>query len=112
MRREEGLLLRIFIDEGDKYEGHPLFEWVLEQARDHGVAGAIALRGLEGLGEDSRIHRAKILSLSLDLPVVVEVLGTKSCIESFIPLIEPAIGKGLITQERISMLLPEVENAG
>ena len=99
----EGHLLRIFIGESDKYEGTALFEWIIGRAREEGLAGATVVRGLEGFGASSRLHTAKILRLSSDLPVVVEIVDTIDAIESFLPVIEPAIGEGLVTIEKVQI---------
>ncbi len=98
--REEGQLLRIFIGESDKYKRIPLYEWILKKARGHGMAGATVLRGIGGFGAGSRIHTTKILRLSEDLPVVVEIVDTPEKIESFLNIIESAISEGLATLER------------
>lgn len=100
---KEGKLLRIFIGEHDKHEGVPLFEWIVRKAREEGLAGATVLRGLEGFGAHSRLHTAKILRLSSDLPIVVEIVDTEEQIEKFLPLIEAAIGEGLATVERVEI---------
>jgi len=100
---KEGKLLRIFIGENDKYESHPLYEWIVRKAREHGLAGATVLRGLEGFGAHSRLHTAKILRLSSDLPIVIEIVDTEEKIESFLPLIDAAIGEGLATVERVEV---------
>lgn len=98
---EEGQLLRIFIGESDKHEGHPLFEWIVQRARESGLAGATVLRGLEGFGAHSRIHTAKILRLSEDLPIVIEIVDTSEKIETFLPLIDAAIKEGMATLEKV-----------
>lgn len=98
---EEGELLRIFIGENDKYKGKPLFEWIVRQARQFGLAGATVLRGLEGFGAHSRVHTAKLLRLSSDLPVVIEIIDTSEKIEQFLPQIEDAIKEGLATLEKV-----------
>lgn len=98
---EEGELLRIFIGESDKYKGKPLFEWIVRQARQCGLAGATVLRGLEGFGAHSRVHTAKLLRLSSDLPVVIEIIDTSDKIERFLPQIEDAIKEGLATLEKV-----------
>ncbi len=103
MLPKNGKLLRIFIGESDKYEGQPLYEWIVRTARDRGMAGATVLRGLEGFGAHSRLHTAKILRLSSDLPLVVEIVDTEDKIESFLPLIDDAIGEGLATVERVEV---------
>ena len=100
---KEGKLLRVFIGENDKYEGLPLYEWIVRQAREQGLAGATVLRGLEGFGAHSRLHTAKILRLSNDLPIVVEIVDTEEKIESFLPLIDAAIVEGLATVERVEV---------
>ena len=90
---EEGQLLRIFIGESDKYEGQPLFEWIVQRARENGLAGATVLH--------SRIHTAKILRLSEDLPIIIEIVDTSEKIEAFLPLIDDAIKEGLATLEKV-----------
>ncbi len=100
---KDGKLLRIFIGESDKYKGQPLYGWIVLKARDRGMAGATVLRGLEGFGAHSRLHTAKILRLSSDLPIVVEIVDTENKIESFLPLIDDAIGEGLATVERVEV---------
>lgn len=101
----EGRLLRIFIGEDDKYEGKPLFEWVVRKAREQGLAGATVLRGMEGFGAHSRIHTAKILRLSTDLPMVIEIVDTSEKIEAFLPVIDGAISEGLATVEKVEIRL-------
>lgn len=101
----EGRLLRIFIGEDDKYEGGPLYEWIVRKAREQGLAGATVLRGMEGFGAHSRIHTAKILRLSTDLPIVIEVVDTSDKIEAFLPLIDAAIPEGLATVEKVEVRL-------
>ncbi len=103
MLPKNGKLLRIFIGESDKYEGQPLYEWIVRTARERGMAGATVLRGLEGFGAHSRLHTAKILRLSTDLPLVVEIVDTEDQIESFLPLIDDAIGEGLATVEKVEV---------
>ena len=98
---EEGQLLRIFIGEGDKHEGQPLYEWLVLRARERGLAGATVLRGIEGFGAHSRLHTAKILRLSEDLPIVVEIVDAADKIEAFLPTIDRAITEGLATVEKV-----------
>jgi PII-like signaling protein len=100
---DEGKLLRIFIGENDKHERLPLFEWIVRKAREQGLAGATVLRGLEGFGAQSRLHTAKILRLSSDLPVIIEIVDTEEKIESFLPLIDDAIDEGLATVEKVEI---------
>lgn len=98
---EEGSLLRIFIGESDKYEHKPLYEWIVLQAREQGLAGATVLRGMMGFGANTRvIHTFKIERLSEDLPMVVEVVDTQEKLEAFLELIDPHIKAGLVTLEK------------
>ena len=101
IQSKDGKLLRIFLGEGDKFEGTPLHEWIVRKAREEGLAGATVLRGLEGFGANSRLHTAKVLRLSSDLPVVVEIVDTAEKIEAFLPVIDAAIGEGLVTIEKV-----------
>ncbi len=96
---KEGKLLRIFIGESDKHEGRPLYEWIVIKAKESGMAGATVLRGLMGFGANSKIHTSKILRLSVDMPVVVEIVDTKEKIEQFLNSIESVIKEGLVTLE-------------
>jgi len=100
---KQGKLLRIFIGESDRHEGLPLYEWIVRQARENGLAGATVLRGLEGYGAHSRLHKAKILRLSSNLPLVVEIVDTEEKIQSFLPLIDDAVSEGLATVERVEV---------
>jgi PII-like signaling protein len=100
---KDGKLLRIFIGENDKYEGSLLYKWIIRKAREQGLAGATVLRGLGGFGAHSRLHTAKILRLSSDLPIVVEIVDTEENIEAFLPLIDDAIVEGLATVERVEV---------
>ncbi len=96
----EGQLLRIFIGESDKNEGKPLYEWLVIKAKEHGLAGATVLRGLMGFGANSRIHTSKILRLSLDLPIVVELVDTPEKINNFLSYITTVVKEGLVTLEK------------
>jgi uncharacterized protein len=100
-----GKLLRIFIGESDKHEGDLLYEWIVRKAKEEGLAGATAIRGLVGFGARSRIHTAKVLRLSSDLPIVVEIVDSAEKIESFLPLIDGAIKEGLATVESVEIRL-------
>jgi PII-like signaling protein len=97
---QEGCLLRTFIGESDKYEGKPLYEWIVLEAHTKGLAGATVLRGAMGFGAHSRIHTFKIQRLSEDLPVVVEVVDTRDKLEHFLEHIDDAIKEGLATLEK------------
>ncbi|WDN87343.1 uncharacterized protein BuS5_00311 [Desulfosarcina sp. BuS5] len=96
----EGQLLRIFIGESNKYKGKPLYEWLVIKAKEQGLAGATVLRGIMGFGANSRVHTSKILRLSLDLPIIVEIVDTHEKIRDFLSYIENAIQEGLITLEK------------
>lgn len=98
---EEGYLLRIFIGESDKHEHRPLYEWIVLQARDQGLAGATVLRGIMGFGANTRVIQTfKIERLSEDMPMVVEIVDTKEKLEEFLELIDPHIKAGLVTLEK------------
>ncbi|MGD0484915.1 MAG: DUF190 domain-containing protein [Gemmatimonadales bacterium] len=101
----ERTLMRIFVGESDKYEGRPLYEALLERFRKRGLAGATVLRGVAGFGASSVVHTEKVLRLSLDLPVVVEVVETEEAIQSVLPDLDEMIGGGLVTLERARVLL-------
>ena len=102
---EEGLLLRIFIGESDKRNGRPLYEVIVEEARRRGLAGATVLRGVMGFGANSRIHTSKILRLSEDLPMVVEIVDEADKINALLPDLDTMIGEGLVTLERVRIVL-------
>ena len=102
---EEGQLLRIFIGESDKWRGKPLYEAIVLKAREMGLAGATMLRGLMGYGAASRIHTAKILRLSEDLPIIVEIVDSAEKISSFLPVIDEMVQEGLVTLERVNVIL-------
>jgi len=100
----EASLLRVFIGESDKAEGRPLFELIVEKARRRGLAGATAVRGFLGFGANSRIHTSKVLRLSEDLPVVVEIVDAEDKIEAFLPELDAMIGEGMVTLEKIRVI--------
>jgi len=102
---EEGQLLRVFIGESDKWKGKPLYEAIVLKAREMGLAGATMLRGLMGYGAASRIHTAKILRLSEDLPIIVEIVDSAEKIASFLPVIDEMVQEGLVTLERVQVIL-------
>ncbi len=98
---QEGTLLRIFIGEADKYQGKPLYEWIVLQAREQGLAGATVLRGMMGFGANTRnIQTFRFDTLSEDLPVVIEIVDTQDKLEQFLALVEPHIKAGLVTVEK------------
>ncbi len=96
----EGCLLRIFIGEGDRGGGKPLYEWLVLKAREEGLAGATVLRGIMGYGAHSRLHTFKIERLSEDMPTVVEIVDTRDKLERFLALIDGVIPEGLATLEK------------
>jgi PII-like signaling protein len=100
---KEGSLLRLFIGEGDRHGGMLLYEWIVRMAKERGLAGATVVRGIQGFGARSRIHTARILDLSTDLPIVVEIVDTLEKIEAFMPLIDEAISDGLATVEKVQI---------
>jgi hypothetical protein len=102
---QEGYLLRIFVGESDRHSGKPLYEWVVLNAREQGLAGATVLRGLMGYGAHSRLHTFKIERLSLDLPVVVEIVDSREKLEAFLDLIDDDITEGLATIEKVHIRL-------
>jgi PII-like signaling protein len=103
--QEEGYLLRIFIGEKDRYQGRPLYEWIVLQARQYDVAGATVLRGIMGYGMQSRIQTSKVLRLSEDLPVVIELVDSKEKLEAFLPEVDRCVSEGLVTMERAEVRL-------
>src|SRR6266581_4147367 len=101
----ERTLMRVFIGESDKYHGKPLYEALLERLRAKGLAGATVLRGVAGFGASSKVHTDKILRLSLDLPLIIEVVETEEAIQAILPDLDEMIGGGLITLERARVIL-------
>lgn len=101
MLAEQGHLLRIYISETDKHGGIPLYEWLVKSAKEHGLAGATVLRGIEGFGAGHKIHSAKILDLSPALPIVIEIIDELEKIEAFLPVIDGTIQEGLATVEKV-----------
>ncbi len=100
---EEGLLLRIFLNEGDKYQGTPLYEHVVLEARANHIASAIVTRGIMGYGTDSQMHTAKVLRLSEDLPVVVEIFDKEEKIQEFIRTLNTVVAVGMMTLEKVKI---------
>src|SRR5690349_20419339 len=100
---EEGALLRIYLGESDRHEGKPLYEWIVLQAREAGLAGATVTRGIAGFGAHSRLHTAKILRLSEDLPIVVEIVDARAKIEAFLPTVDGVIREGLALVEPVQV---------
>jgi PII-like signaling protein len=101
---KDAMLLRIFTGEQEKYGHSPLYEAVVMKAREMHMAGATVLRGPLGYGHSSRIHTAKIIRLSEDLPIVVEIVDTQDKIDAFLPVLDGMIGSGLVTLEKVLVL--------
>jgi PII-like signaling protein len=101
---EEAVLLRIFIGESDRWRHQPLYEAIVLKAREMQLGGATVLRGPMGFGKSSRLHTAKILRLSMDLPIVIEIVDSKEKIEAFLPVVDEMMGSGLVTMERAQVI--------
>jgi uncharacterized protein len=100
----EAELLRIFIGESDRWHGKPLYEAIVEIARLWGLAGATVLKGVMGFGADSRMHTAKVLRLSEDLPIIIEIVDSTEKIEDFLPELDGMIDEGMVTIEKVRVL--------
>jgi len=101
---EEGWLLRVFIGESDRWDGKPLYEAIVLKARELHLAGATVLRGPMGFGAHSRMHTAKILRLSADLPIVIEIVDAKEKIDALLPHIDEMVEEGLVTLEQVRVI--------
>src|SRR5580693_1037157 len=100
----EAVVLRIIIGESDRHDHHPLYEAIVLKARESHLAGATVLRGAMGFGKSSRLHTAKILRLSMDLPMVIEIVASEEKIKAFLPVRDKMIGGGLVTLEKVKVL--------
>lgn len=100
----QAVLLRIFIGESDRWEHKPLYEAIVLKARELHLAGATVLRGPMGFGKSSRLHTAKILRLSMDLPLVIEIVDSEEKIHAFLPELDRMIGGGLVTLENVRVI--------
>lgn len=100
----EGQPLRVFVGESDRWEGKPLYEAIIRKVREKGLAGATVVRGMEGFGAHSRIHTTKILRLSEDLPIIIEIVDKAERIEQVLPDLDRMVTEGLITQERVHII--------
>lgn len=98
-----GKLVRIFIGEGDHLSGKPLHEKIVEEARKRGLAGATVLRGTMGFGANSRIHTTKVLRLSEDLPIIIEIVDEENKVEKFLPWLDEVVNDGLVTIEKVEV---------
>ncbi len=100
----EAVLLRIFCGEDDRSGHMPLYEAVILKAREMGLAGATMLRGAMGFGHSSHLHTTKILRLSQDLPIVIEIVDSREKVEAFLPALDEMMGSGLVTLEKVQVL--------
>lgn len=101
---KDAVLLRVFTSESSRHEGRPLYEAVVLKAREMHLAGATVLRGPLGFGKSSRLHTSKILRLSLDLPIVIEIVDAQEKIDAFLPELDRMMDSGLVTMERVQVL--------
>ena len=101
---EDAVLLRIFIGESDRYQHRPLYEAIVLKARELELAGATVLRGPMGFGKSSHLHTAKILRLSMDLPIVIEIVDTAQKVDAFLPVLDEMMGGGLVTLEKAKVI--------
>jgi uncharacterized protein len=101
---EDAVLLRIFIGESDRWKHQPLYEAIVMKARELHLAGATVLRGPMGFGKSSRLHTAKILRLSMDLPIVIEIVDSEEKISAFLPILDQMMGGGLVTLEQAKVI--------
>jgi PII-like signaling protein len=100
----EGKLLRIFVGESDRHDGKPLYQAIVERVRAAGLAGATVIRGIEGFGADSRIHTSRILRLSEDLPVLIEIVDTAEKIDEILPALDEMVREGMVTVEKVHVI--------
>jgi len=100
----EGKLLRIFVGESDRWHGKPLYQAIVERVRKEGLAGATVIRGIEGFGADSRLHTARILRLSENLPVLIEIVDSAEQIERILPVLDEMVGEGMVIVERVEVI--------
>ena len=101
---QQGYLLRIFVGENDKWHGVPLYEAIVTKARELNLAGATVLRGPMGFGAHSRLHTTKVLRLSQDLPMVIEIVDSREAIDTLLPHIDEMVTEGLVTLERVEVI--------
>ncbi|MGZ4154779.1 MAG: DUF190 domain-containing protein [Actinomycetota bacterium] len=100
----DGQLLRIFIGESDSWHGKPLYEAIVQRVREHGLAGATVIRGIEGFGASSHLHTSRILRLSQDLLVVIEIVETAERIDEILPILDEMVVDGLVTLEKAHVI--------
>jgi PII-like signaling protein len=102
---ENGILLRVFIGESDRLEGKPLYEAIVQKTRELGLAGATVLRGTEGFGANSVVHKAHLLEMSTDLPIVIEIVDAHDKINLLLPHLQSMVREGMITMEYVAIVL-------
>jgi PII-like signaling protein len=100
----EGKLVRLFMGESDTWHGRPLYEAIVLRAREEGLAGSTVLRGIEGFGASSRMHTSRLLELSSDLPIVVEIVDTEAKIDAILPVLDEMVTDGMITVEKVHVI--------
>ena len=108
----EGKLLRIFIGESDRWHGKPLYQAIVQRVREEGLAGATVVRGMEGFGADSHLHTSRILRMSEDLPIVVEIVDDAARIDAILPILDEMIDEGLVTVERVHVVTYRSSHSG
>jgi uncharacterized protein len=101
---KDAMLLRIFFGEDDRFENKPLYEAIVQKAREMHLAGATVLRGPMGFGHSSHLHTAKVLRLSFDLPIIIEIVDTEARINEYLPILDGMMASGLVTLEKIQVL--------
>jgi PII-like signaling protein len=106
----EAKLVRIFIGESDQWEGRPLYEALVHRAHEEGLAGATVLKGIEGYGAGSVVHTTRILRLSQDLPIVVEIVDSAEKVDAFLEVVAVMVQEGLVTSERVEIIRYQTEN--
>ena len=99
-----GKLVRIFVGESDRWHHEPLFEAIVRRAREAGLAGATVVRGIEGFGANSHLHTTRILRLSEDLPIVIEIVDQEDRVNAFLPIIDEMVGDGMVTIENVQIV--------
>jgi hypothetical protein len=102
---ENGVLLRVFIGESDRLGGKPLYEAIVQKVRELGLAGATVLRGTEGYGANSVVHRAGLMEMSTDLPIVIEIVDAEEKVKLLLPHLEAMVAEGMITMEHVMIVL-------
>ncbi len=100
----DGKLLRIFIGESDRWHGKPLYQAIVQRAREAGLAGATVIRGLEGFGADSHLHTSRILRMSEDLPIVIEIVDEADRVDAILPVLDEMVEEGMVTVERVHVV--------